>query len=68
MLGWHTGGMGPIGWLLMGAFWLTLVAVVLWLVIRLLPGSSAVTTRAAEKGRDSAAASSDHRHQDRGHG
>jgi hypothetical protein len=64
--------MGPIGWLLMGAFWLTLVTVVLWLVMRLLPGSSAVTTRTAErtaeKGRDSAAASSDHRHQDRGRG
>lgn len=39
MMGWYGGGMGPIGWLAMGLFWLILLGLILWLVVRLLPGS-----------------------------
>jgi len=45
MMGWYGGGMGPLGWLAMGAFWLILIGLIVWLVIRLLPGSSAAATR-----------------------
>ena len=39
MMGWYGGGMGWAGWLGMGLFWLVLVAVIVLLVARLLPGS-----------------------------
>lgn len=42
MMGWYDGGMGGGGsvmWLLMGVFWLALIALIVFLVIRLLPGS-----------------------------
>jgi len=45
MMGWYGGGMGPLGWLAMGVFWLILIAVIVLLVIRLLPGSSGGATR-----------------------
>lgn len=45
MMGWYGGGMGPLGWLAMGAFWLTLLGLIVWLVVRLLPGSDGGTTR-----------------------
>ena len=44
-MGWYGGGMGPFGWLAMGVFWLILIGLIVWLVIRLLPGSSAGATR-----------------------
>ncbi len=44
-MGWYGGGMGPLGWLAMGLFWLVLIALIVWLVIRLLPGSSGGTAR-----------------------
>jgi len=44
MMGWYGGsGMGSIGFLGMGVFWLALILLVIWLVVRLLPGSG--TTR-----------------------
>lgn len=38
MMGWY-GGMGWAGWLGMGLFWLALIAVIVLLVVRLLPGA-----------------------------
>jgi putative membrane protein len=37
MMGVYAGGMGPIGWLAMGLFWLVLLGLILWLVAQLLP-------------------------------
>ena len=39
MMGWYGGGMGTLGWLFMGVFWLVLLGLIVWLVVRLLPGS-----------------------------
>lgn len=39
MMGWYGGGMGWGGWLMMGLFWLLLLAVIVFAVVRLLPGS-----------------------------
>jgi len=41
MMGWNSGdGMGSLGWLGMGVFWLILLGLIVWLVVRLLPDSS----------------------------
>ncbi len=40
MMGWYGGGMGWGGWLFMGLVWLVLLGVILYLVVRLLPGGS----------------------------
>lgn len=43
MMNWYGGGMGGgagLFWLLMGVFWIALVALVVYLVVKLLPGSS----------------------------
>ena len=45
MMGWYGNGMGPFGWLAMGVFWLLLLGLIVWLVVRLLPGSGEGTTR-----------------------
>jgi putative membrane protein len=38
MMGWNNGGgMGSLGWLGMGVFWLVLLGLIVWLVVRLLP-------------------------------
>jgi putative membrane protein len=34
------GGMGPFMWLIMGLFWVALIALIVWLVVRLLPGNA----------------------------
>ena len=48
MMGWYGNGMGTFAWLGMGAFWLVLLGLIVWLVVRLLPGSSGGgTTRPA---------------------
>ncbi|MGV8977791.1 MAG: SHOCT domain-containing protein [Cellulomonas sp.] len=39
MMRWYGGGMGPVGWIVMGLFWIALIAVIIWLVLRLLPSS-----------------------------
>jgi putative membrane protein len=40
MMGWYSGGLGPLGWVGMGVFWLILLRLIVWLVARLLPGST----------------------------
>jgi len=45
MMGWYGGGMGSFGWLGMGVFWLILLGLIMWLVVRLLPGSGGGTAR-----------------------
>lgn len=37
MMGWYGGGMGGGAWVLMGLFWVAVIAVIVWLVVRLLP-------------------------------
>lgn len=44
MMGLYSGGMGPLGWLAAGIFWFILLALVVWLLSRLLPASSPATT------------------------
>ncbi len=44
MMGLHGGGMGPLGWLGMGVFWLILLGLIVWLVMQLLPGRDGDTT------------------------
>jgi putative membrane protein len=39
MMGWY-GGMGLGAWLFMGTFWVALLALIVWLVVRLLPSGS----------------------------
>lgn len=39
------GGLGSFGWLGLGVFWLVLIGLIVWLVVRLLPGSGSGTTR-----------------------
>jgi putative membrane protein len=38
MMGWYGGGMGSLGVLAMGLFWFILLGLIVWLVVRLLPG------------------------------
>ena len=45
MMGWYGGGMGALGWLAMGVFWVFLLGLIVWLVIRLLPASGELPTR-----------------------
>ena len=47
MMRWYGSGMGPLGWLVMGLFWLILLGLIVWLVSRLLPGSTGGTTRSS---------------------
>jgi len=39
MMGGFGNGMGSLGWLGMGVFWLVLLGLIVWLVMRLLPDS-----------------------------
>ena len=48
MMGWFGGGMSPLGWVAMGAFWVFLLALIVWLIARLLPGGSKTTRLAGE--------------------
>lgn len=43
MMGWYgsgMGGAGPFMWMFMGLFWIALIGLIIWLVVKLLPGSS----------------------------
>ena len=40
MMGWYGGGMGLGAWLFMGTFWVALLALIVWLVVRLLPSGN----------------------------
>jgi uncharacterized membrane protein len=44
MMGSYGNGMGSLGWLGMGFLWLLLLGLIVWLVMRLLPGSSSRTS------------------------
>lgn len=37
MMGWYGGGMGYGAWMFMGVFWLVLLGLIIWAVVRLLP-------------------------------
>lgn len=44
MMGWYgsgMGGAGPFLWIVMAVFWIALIGLIVFLVIRLLPGSHA---------------------------
>jgi putative membrane protein len=43
MMGWYDHGMGWGAWLGMGAFWLVLLALIVFLIVRLLPGNDRST-------------------------
>jgi len=45
MMGGYGNGMGSLGWLGMGVFWLVLIGLVTWLVVRSLPGTGGEKTR-----------------------
>jgi len=48
MMDWYgRGGMSSVGWIGMGLFWLILLGLIIWLVVRLLPGSGGEPTRNA---------------------
>lgn len=40
MMGWYGGGMGWTGWLFMGLFWVALLALIIWLIVKLLPAGN----------------------------
>ena len=44
MMGGYGGGLGSLGWLGIGVFRLFLLGLIIWLVVRLLPGSDSGTT------------------------
>ena len=52
MMGSYRNGIGSLGWLGMGLFWLLLLGLIVWLVMRLLPGT---TGRTSDPTGDSAA-------------
>jgi len=65
-MGWYGGGMTGFAWMGMGLFWLVLIGLIVWLVLRLLPGKaqaapSEPTTAPATSGVDPALAILDQR-------
>lgn len=58
MMDWYCGGssFAPLMWMMMGLFWIALIALIIFLVIRLLPGSG--TAHAASPGPTPAATES----------
>ena len=52
MMGMYGGGMGGGLWILIGLFWILLIAAIIWLVVRLLPSG----TRASDGQRSTPAA------------
>jgi putative membrane protein len=52
MMGWSGGGMGLMGWLFMGTFWVALLALIVWLVVRLLPAANRPTGGGVESPED----------------
>jgi len=66
MMGWYGGGMTGFAWMGMGLFWLVLIGLIVWLVLRLLPGKgqaapSAPMSAPAASGVHPALAILDHR-------
>lgn len=52
MMGWNGAGMGSLGWLGMGVFWLVLLGLIAWLVVRMLPGSDEPARSAGQSALD----------------
>ena len=52
MMGWHGGGMGAGAWVFMGLFWVVLIAVITWLVVRLVPSNRRETAAQASRPHD----------------
>lgn len=57
MMGWydgdHMGGFGPVMWMFMLVFWVALIALIVFLVVKLLPmGSGPRTTRSSSAVRE----------------
>jgi len=50
MMGWHNGGMAYGTWMFMGVFWLVLLGLIIWAVVRLLPDRGGVNGRAGGRG------------------
>lgn len=44
--GW---GMGPVGWIFMGLFWIAVIGLVVWAVVSLLPGGRSAGPRGTER-------------------
>lgn len=44
-MGWTGTGMGGFGWVGVGLFWLVLIGLIVWLVIRLLPSQAQRSAR-----------------------
>jgi putative membrane protein len=40
MMGWYGNDMGGGGWILVGLFWVALIASIIWLVLQLLPSKA----------------------------
>lgn len=49
MMGWSGGAMSPLGGIVIVVFWLALIALIVWLVRRLVPDISGKTTHAASE-------------------
>ena len=45
MMGSYGNGIGSLGWLGMGIFWLLLLGLIVWLIVWLLPSSTGPTSR-----------------------
>lgn len=52
MMGWYGDGMGYAAWMIMGIFWLVLLGVIIWAVVRLLPRRDPDPTARAETPED----------------
>ncbi len=52
MMGWYNHGMGWGAWLGMGAFWLVLLALIVFLIVRLLPSNDRSTGTPLESPED----------------
>jgi putative membrane protein len=52
MMGWYSGGMSLWAWVFMGTFWIALLALIVWLVVRLLPSANRSTGGGVESPED----------------
>ena len=53
MMDWYGGGMNGVGgfmWVVMGLFWMGLIVLIIYLVVKLLPGSGGVERAATASG------------------
>lgn len=51
MMGWDGGGMSSLAWISMGLFWMAVIGLLIWLVVRLLPGKPQAPAPATESSR-----------------